>query len=82
MEISIILHLLLIELSMENIAIISSMRIKIMPFTIRMLFELFRQRHDMTTWQYNLFFLHQVIKKPITLSDVESVAYFILSALG
>jgi hypothetical protein len=31
-----------LNLSMENIAIISSMRIKIMPFTISMLFELLR----------------------------------------
>jgi hypothetical protein len=31
-----------LNMSTENIAVISSMRIRIMPFTIRMLFELFR----------------------------------------
>jgi hypothetical protein len=66
-------------MSMKNVAIVSSMRIRIMPFIIHMLFELFRRRYDMTTWQFNLFFLQQVIKDPITLSDVESVAHFILS---
>jgi hypothetical protein len=64
---------------MENIAINSSMRIRIMPYTISMLFELFRRWYDMITWQFNLFFLQQVIKDPITLSDVKSVAHFILS---
>jgi hypothetical protein len=34
-----------------------------------MLFELFRRWYDMTTWQFN-FFLQQVIKYHITLSDV------------
>jgi hypothetical protein len=34
----------------------------------------------MITWQFNLFYLQQVIKNPITLSDVESVAHLILSA--
>jgi hypothetical protein len=34
----------------------------------------------MTTWQFNLFFLQQVIKYPITLSDIECIVYFILSA--
>jgi hypothetical protein len=69
-----------LNLSMKNIAIISSMRIRIMLFTIRMLFELFQRWYDMTTWQFNLFFLQQVIKYPITISDVKSVAHFILSA--
>jgi hypothetical protein len=63
---------------MENIAIISSMRIRIMPFTISILFELFRQWYDMITWQLNLFFLQQVINDPITLSNVESVVHLIL----
>jgi hypothetical protein len=39
-----------LNLLTENIAIISRMRIRIMPFTIRMLFELLRQWYDMTTW--------------------------------
>jgi hypothetical protein len=65
---------------MENIAIISSMRIRIMLFIISMLFELFQRWHDVTTWQFNLFLLQQVIKNPITLSDIESVAHLILSA--
>jgi hypothetical protein len=47
---------------MENIAIISSMRIKIIPFTISMLFELFQQWYNVITWQFNLFFMEQVIK--------------------
>jgi hypothetical protein len=68
-----------LNLWMENIVIISCMRIRIMPFTIRMLFELFWRRYDMTTWQFNLFFLQQVIKDPITLSDIKSVVHFILS---
>jgi hypothetical protein len=49
-----------LNLSMENIAIISSMGIRIMPFTIRMLLELFGQWYDMTTCQFNLFLLQQV----------------------
>jgi hypothetical protein len=69
-----------LNLSMENIAIVSSMRIRSMSFIIRMLFELFRQWYDMTTCQFNLFFLQHVIKNPITLSDVKSVVYLILSA--
>jgi hypothetical protein len=51
-----------------------------MSFKICMLFELFRRWYDMTTCQFNLFFLQQVIKYPITLCDVECVAHFILSA--
>jgi hypothetical protein len=70
-----------LNLSIEDIAIVSSLRIRIMPFTICMLFELFRQRYDVTTWQFNLLFLLQVVKDPITLSNVKCVAYFILSAL-
>jgi hypothetical protein len=50
-----------------------------MSFTIHMLFELFQQRYDMATGQFNLFFLQQVIKNPITLSDIKSVANFALS---
>jgi hypothetical protein len=46
-----------LNMSMKNIVIISSMRIRIMPFTICMLFELFRRWYDMTTLQLNLFFL-------------------------
>jgi hypothetical protein len=46
-----------LNLSTEYIAILSSMRIRIMPFIIRMVFELFQQQYDMTTWQFNLFFL-------------------------
>jgi hypothetical protein len=69
-----------LNLSMEKIAIISTMRIRIMPFAISMLFELFRRWYDMITWQFNLFLLQQVIKNPITLSDVESVAHLVLSA--
>jgi hypothetical protein len=65
---------------MKNIAIVSSMRIRFMPFIIRMLFEMFWRRYDMTTWQFNLFFLQQVIKNPITLSNVESVVHFVLSS--
>jgi hypothetical protein len=34
---------------MENIAIVSSIRIRIMPFTITMLLELFRRWYDMIT---------------------------------
>jgi hypothetical protein len=49
-----------------------------MPLTISMPFELFRGRYDMITWQFDLFFLQQVIKNPITLSDVEGVAHLIL----
>jgi hypothetical protein len=63
---------------MENVAIISSMRIRIMSFTISMLFELFRRWYDTITWQFNLFFLQQVIKDPTTLSDIESVVHLIL----
>jgi hypothetical protein len=32
----------------------------------------------MITWQFNLFFLQQLIEDPITLSDVKSVAHFVL----
>jgi hypothetical protein len=67
-----------LNLSTENITIISSIGIRIMPFTIHMLFELFRRRYDMITWQFNLFFLQQVIEDSITFSDVESVAHLIL----
>jgi hypothetical protein len=66
----------------ENIAIISSMTIRIMSFAIHMLFELFWRQYDMTTWQFNLLFLQQVVKDPITLSNVKRVAHFILSAFG
>jgi hypothetical protein len=52
-----------LNLLMENIAIVSSMRIRIMPFTISMPFELFQRQHDIITWQFNLFLLQQVIKK-------------------
>jgi hypothetical protein len=69
-----------LNLSTKDIAIVSSMRIRTMPFTICILFELFQRRYDLTTWQLNLFFLQQVVKNPITLSDVECLAYFILSA--
>jgi hypothetical protein len=48
-----------LNLSMKNIAIVSSMRIRIMPFVISMLFELFRRWYDMITWQFNLFLLQQ-----------------------
>jgi hypothetical protein len=68
-----------LNLSTENIAIISSMRIRIIPFAIRVLFELFRRWYDMTSWQFNLLFLQQVVKDPITLSDIEHVAYIVLS---
>jgi hypothetical protein len=68
------------NLSMEDIAIISRMRIRIMSFTICKLFELFQRWYDVTTWQFNLFFLQQVIKDPITLSNIKRVAYFVLSA--
>jgi hypothetical protein len=63
---------------MEDIAIVSSMRIRIMSFTICMLFELFWRRYDVTTWQFNLLFLQPVVKDPITLSDIECAAYFVL----
>jgi hypothetical protein len=63
---------------MENIAIISSMGIRIMTFTISMLFQLFWRWCDIITWQFNLFLLQQVIKDHITLSNVKSVAHFIL----
>jgi hypothetical protein len=63
---------------MGNIAIVRTMRIRIMPLTISMPFELFRGWYDMITWQFDLFFLQQVIKNPITLSDVEGVAHLIL----
>jgi hypothetical protein len=42
-------------------------------------FELFQRHYNMITWQFNLFLLQQVIKYPITLSDVETVAHLILS---
>jgi hypothetical protein len=45
-----------LNVSTENIAIVSSMRIRIMSFAIRVLFELFRQQYDMTTWQFNFAF--------------------------
>jgi hypothetical protein len=54
------------------------MRIRNMPFTISMIFELFWWRYNMITWQFNLFFLHHVIKNPITLSNIKSIAHFIL----
>jgi hypothetical protein len=60
-----------LNLSTKNIAILSSMRIRIMPFTICMLSELFRRWYDITTWQFNLFLLQQVIK---------CIAHFILSS--
>jgi hypothetical protein len=44
-----------LNLLTENIAIVSSMRIRIMSFTICMLFELFWRRYDMTTQQFNFF---------------------------
>jgi hypothetical protein len=78
MQISIVLRLWPIEPIDEKIAIISSMRIRIMPFTISMPFELFRRRYNIITWQFNLFLLQQVIKHTITLSNVKSVAYFVL----
>jgi hypothetical protein len=65
---------------MKNITINSSMRIKIMPFAIHMLFEMFRRRYDTTTSQFNLLFLHQVVKDHITLSNIKHVAYFVLSS--
>jgi hypothetical protein len=34
----------------------------------------------MTTWQFNLLFLQQVVKYPITLSDIEHLVHFVLSA--
>jgi hypothetical protein len=64
--------------SMKNIAIVSSMRIRIMSFTISMPFELFQRWYDMITWQLNLFFLQQVIKDLITFSDVKSVTHLVL----
>jgi hypothetical protein len=51
-----------------------------MPFTICILFELFRQWYDMTAWQFNLILLQQVIKYSITLSNVKCVAHLVLSA--
>jgi hypothetical protein len=66
--------------SIKNIAIVSSMRIRIMPFAICILFELFQRWYYMTTWQFNLFFLQQVIKNPITLINIKSVVHLILSA--
>jgi hypothetical protein len=69
-----------LNLSTEDIDIVNSMRIIIMSFTICMLFELFWRRYDVTTWQFNLLFLQQVVKDPITLSDIECVVYFILLA--
>jgi hypothetical protein len=56
------------------------MRIRIIPFAIRMLFELFWGRYDMTTWQFDLFFLQQVIKNPIALSNIKCAAHLILPA--
>jgi hypothetical protein len=41
---------------------------------------LFRRWYDMTTWQSTLLFLQQVVKDPITLSNIEHVAHFVLSA--
>jgi hypothetical protein len=35
----------------------------------------------MITWQFNLLFLQQVIKDPITFSDVKCVAHFLLPTL-
>jgi hypothetical protein len=67
-----------LNLSMKNIAIVSSLRIQIMPFAISILFEVFRRQYNMITWQFDLFFLQQVIKNHITLSDVKGVAHFIL----
>jgi hypothetical protein len=64
---------------MKNIAIISSMRLRIMPFTKSMLFELFYRWYGMITWQFNLFLLQQIVKDPITLNNVESVAHLVLS---
>jgi hypothetical protein len=34
----------------------------------------------MTTWQFNLFFLQQVVKDLITVSNIECVAHFVLLA--
>jgi hypothetical protein len=51
-----------------------------MPFVIHMLFELFRLRYDMTTWQFNLLFLQQVVKDHITLSDIKRVSHLVLLA--
>jgi hypothetical protein len=79
LQILIVLRLWPIE-PIENIAIVSSIKIRIMSFAISMLFKLFRRRYDMITWQFNLFLLQQVIKDPITLSDVESVVHLVLSA--
>jgi hypothetical protein len=45
-----------------------------------MLLELFWRRDDMTTWQFNLLLLQQVIKNPIALSNIKCVAHFVLSA--
>jgi hypothetical protein len=36
---------------------------------------------SMINWQFDLFFLQQVIKDPITLSNVKSVAHFVLPTL-
>jgi hypothetical protein len=80
LQISMTLHLWPIELVDGKIAIVSSMRIRIMPFTISTFFELFRRWYDMITWQFNLFFLQRVIKDPITLSDIKSVTHLVLSA--
>jgi hypothetical protein len=49
-----------------------------MPFIVCMLFELFRRWYDMITWQFDLFFLQQEIKEPITLSDIKIVSDFVL----
>jgi hypothetical protein len=80
LQISMTLHLWPIELVDGKIAIVSSMRIRIMPFTISTFFELFRRWYGMITWQFNLFFLQRVIKDPITLSDIKSVTHLVLSA--
>jgi hypothetical protein len=70
-----------LNLMTKNITLISSMTVRIMPFTTCMLFQLFRRQYKMISWQFNLFFLHQVIKDPITLSDIKSIAHFILLTL-
>jgi hypothetical protein len=36
----------------------------------------------MVTWQFYLFFLQKVIKNPMTLSNIKSVAQFILPTFG
>jgi hypothetical protein len=44
-----------LNLSTENIAFVSSMRIGILPFTICMLFQLLRRWYNMITWQFDCF---------------------------